>query len=89
MALVKIYTKTDCPACDLAKHILSQKGVSFQELVMDDKPEEIKALIEKTQMTTVPQIFINGHFIGGCSDMMELDKKNKLDILLQAEDPSQ
>ena len=86
MAVIKIYTKTTCPACDLAKQILNQKGVDFQELVMDDKPEELKALVEKTQMNTVPQIFINGHLIGGCSDMMELDKKNQLDILLQAED---
>lgn len=86
MALVKIYTKTTCPACDLAKKILNQKGVTFEEFVMDDKPEELDALIRKTNMKTVPQIFINGHLIGGCSDMMELDKKNQLDILLQAED---
>ena len=86
MAVVKIYTKTYCPACDLAKQVLKQKGVSFQEFVMDDKPKEMKELIEKTQMKTVPQIFINDHLIGGCSDMMELDKKNQLDILLQAED---
>lgn len=86
MANVKIYTKSSCPACDLAKQILKQKGVSFEELVMDDKPEELKALINKTNMKTVPQIFINNHLIGGCSDMMDLDKKKQLDILLQAED---
>ena len=85
MADVKIYTKTTCPACDLAKQILSQKEVSYKEIVLDDKPEELKALIEKTNMRTVPQIFINGHLIGGCSDMIDLDKKNQLDILLQAE----
>ena len=86
MATVKIYTKTTCPACVLAKQVLNQKGVSFEEFVMDDKPQELKALIEKTNMRTVPQIFINGHLIGGCSDMIDLDKKNQLDILLQAED---
>lgn len=86
MAVVKVYTKTTCPACDLAKQILTQKGVSFEELIMDDRPEELKALIQKTNMKTVPQIFINGHLIGGCSDMIDLDKKNQLDILLQAED---
>ena len=86
MAMVKIYTKTSCPACVLAKQILDQKGVSFEEFVMDDKPEELNSLIEKTNMKTVPQIFINGHLIGGCSDMIDLDKKNQLDILLQAED---
>ena len=86
MAVVKIYTKTTCPACDLAKQILKQKGVEFEEFVMDDKPDELKALVEKTNMRTVPQIFINNHLIGGCSDMIDLDKKNQLDILLQAED---
>ena len=86
MAQVKIYTKSSCPACDLAKQILNQKGVSFEEFVLDDKPEELKALIDKTNMKTVPQIFINDHLIGGCSDMIDLDKKNQLDILLQAED---
>ena len=86
MALVKIYTKTTCPACDLAKQILKQKGVEYEEFVMDNKPEELQALIQKTDMRTVPQIFINNHLIGGCSDMIDLDKKNQLDILLQAED---
>ena len=86
MATVKIYTKSSCPACDLAKQILNQKGVSFEEFVMDDKPEELKTLINKTNLKTVPQIFINEHLIGGCSDMIDLDKKNQLDILLQAED---
>jgi len=85
MATVKIYTKTSCPACVLAKQVLDSKGVSFEEHIMDDKPEELQALIEKTNMRTVPQIFINGHLIGGCSDMIDLDKKNQLDILLQAD----
>ena len=86
MASVKIYTKSSCPACDLAKQILNQKGVSFEEFIMDNKPEELKTLMDKTNLKTVPQIFINGHLIGGCSDMIDLDKKNQLDILLQAED---
>ena len=87
MATVKIYTKTTCPACTLAKEILTQKKVSYEEVVLDDKPEELARLIERTKMRTVPQIFINNQLIGGCSDMMELDQQNKLDILLQAKTP--
>lgn len=85
MSHVKIYTKTGCPACDLAKQILKQKSVTFQEIKIDDQPQEMERLTKKTQSKTVPQIFINEYFIGGCSDMMDLDKKNQLDILLQAE----
>ena len=85
MAHVKIYTKTTCPACILAKEVLSKKEVQFEEIVLDDRPEVLVELINKTKIKTVPQIFINNQFIGGCSDMLELDKLNKLDILLQAE----
>jgi len=82
LAQIKIYTKTTCPACDLAKKILTEKGSTYTEFTMDDKPEEYKELKAKTGLQTVPQIFINGEFIGGCSDLMNLDKENKLDTLL-------
>ena len=85
MAEVKIYTKTVCPACDLAKEVLRKKGVPFEEVVLDDKPEELEALINRTHMKTVPQIFINDQLIGGCSDMMDLDRKNQLDQLLDGQ----
>lgn len=85
MAEVKIYTKIVCPACDLAKEILKKKGVSFEEVILDDKPKELEALINRTHLKTVPQIFINDQLIGGCSDMMDLDSKNQLDQLLKGQ----
>ena len=80
---VKIYTKSTCPACVMAKDILKGKGADFEEVILDDKPEETRALMEKTKMRTVPQIFINDKLIGGCSELMELDKKKELDPLLK------
>lgn len=88
MATVKIYTKETCPSCILAKEVLTKKKISYEEVLLDGKPEELQALIQKTQMKTVPQIFINGQLIGGCSDMMELEDQGRLDILLQANDIS-
>lgn len=67
----------------MAKDILDKKGAQYEEIILDNKPEEIQELIAKTGMKTVPQIFINGELIGGCSDLMELDKQKKLDPLLQ------
>ena len=31
---------------------------------------------------TVPQIFVNGHGIGGCDEMYDLERKGQLDALL-------
>ncbi|MDE0152067.1 MAG: glutaredoxin 3 [Bdellovibrionales bacterium] len=83
MAEIKIYTKSTCPACDMAKKILSEKGAEYTELCMDDKPEELNQLKARTGLQTVPQIFINGEMIGGCSDLMKLDEDKKLDPMLQ------
>ncbi len=84
MAKVKIYSKSSCPACVMAKEILNKKNAPYEEISLDDKPEEIQALIARTGMKTVPQIFINGELIGGCSELMDLDKESKLDLLLQS-----
>ncbi len=83
MTKVKIYSKTTCPACVMAKDLLDKKGVKYEEIILDNKPTEIQELMNKTGMRTVPQIFINGDLIGGCSDLMDLDRQKKLDPLLQ------
>lgn len=83
MTKIKIYSKTSCPACVTAKVLLDKKGVQYEEIILDNKPEEIQELIAKTGMRTVPQIFINDELIGGCSDLIDLDKQKKLDPLLQ------
>ena len=80
---IKIYSKTTCPACVMAKEILDKKGVQYEEVILDSKPNEMQDLISKTGMKTVPQIFINDELIGGCSDLMAMDKEKKLDPLLQ------
>jgi len=83
MQKVIIYSKTTCPACIKAKDIMEEKGVQYKEIILDNKPDELKDLIDKTNMRTVPQIFINDEFIGGCSDLMQLDRDKKLDPMLQ------
>lgn len=83
MAKIKIYSKTTCMACVMAKELLTKKGATFEEIILDDKQEELQELIAKTGMRTVPQIFINDELIGGCSDLMDLDRQNKLDPILQ------
>jgi glutaredoxin 3 len=83
MAKVQIYTKSNCPFCVRAKDLLSRKGVNFEEIFMDDKPEEYTALRQRTGLMTVPQIFINDQLVGGYTDMAALDKEGKLDPMLK------
>ena len=82
MAQVKIYSKTYCPYCDRAKALLTSKGVAFEEINLEGKPDEMQALVKETGMRTVPQIFINGKLVGGFTDLAALDQQGKLDALL-------
>ncbi len=82
MAEVKIYTKTTCPYCVRVKDFFQSKGVKFEEIDLQGKPEELAALKEKTGLRTVPQVFIDGKLIGGCDDTLALDEKGELDALL-------
>ncbi len=81
---VTIYTKEYCPYCVRAKALLNQKGVSFTELRLDLQPELRDEMIDRASgRTTVPQIFIGAHHVGGCDDLYALEAQAKLDALLQ------
>ena len=82
MSKVKIYSKTYCPYCDRAKALFKSKGVSYDEVMLDDKDEEFAKLKQKTGLMTVPQIFINDQLVGGFSDLATLDREGKLDTML-------
>lgn len=83
MTEIEIYTQPWCPYCERAMHILATKGVKFQEI---DAPNGSAARKEARERsggrTSVPQIFIDGTHIGGCDDMVALDRAGKLNGML-------
>lgn len=82
MANVIIYSTKVCPYCVRAKQLLDSKGVSYNEILIDNDMEQMKKMIELSGRRTVPQIFINDQSIGGFDDMAALDRKGELDKLL-------
>jgi glutaredoxin 3 len=83
--LVEIYTKSFCPYCWRAKHLLEEKGIAYQEIAVDFGGEARKLMIERSNgRTTVPQIFIDQRHIGGCDDLFALDHSGGLDKLIAA-----
>lgn len=69
-----VYSKQVCPFCVTAKEILSSKGVEIEEIKVGEdisKEEFIDTVSEMAgqEVSTVPQIFIDGEYIGGCDDL--------------------
>ncbi|MCK6432163.1 MAG: glutaredoxin 3 [Burkholderiaceae bacterium] len=81
---VRMYTTQVCPYCQRAKALLTQRGVhSIDEIRVDLDPAQRDRMIELTGRRTVPQIFIGETHVGGCDDLIELDRSGALAPMLQ------
>jgi glutaredoxin 3 len=80
---IEIYTKTFCPYCWRAKQLLEAKGVEYREIAVDYGGELREQMVERAKgRTTVPQIFIREHHVGGCDDLFALERSGRLDDLI-------
>jgi glutaredoxin 3 len=85
MSAVKMYTTEVCPFCLRAKALLRQRGVAeIEEIRIDLEPAERLRMVEITGRRTVPQIFIGETHVGGCDDLIALDRRGGLLPLLNA-----
>lgn len=84
MAKVVIYSSDWCPYCIRAKQLLASKSVSFDEIRVDGKPDVRAEMTRKAGRTSVPQIWIGETHVGGCDDLLALERAGKLDALLDA-----
>ena len=82
---VEIYTKAFCPYCVRAKRLFDAKGIQYDEHAVDFAAGERQHMIQRAGgRTTVPQIFIDDRHVGGCDDLMRLEREGRLDELLAA-----
>jgi glutaredoxin 3 len=84
MAEVTIYTKPYCPYCIRAVSLLEKKGVQFTEIEAAFDATKRQEMMQRSGRATFPQIFVGDRHIGGCDDMMALEREGKLDPLLAA-----
>jgi glutaredoxin 3 len=84
MSSIVVYSKAYCPFCVRAKALLDSKGVNYKEFDIGLQPELRDEMIAKANGGyTVPQIFIGEQHIGGCDDLMALERQSKLDDMLK------
>jgi len=82
MAKIEMYTTPFCGYCARAKSLLEKKGAAYEEVdvMMDEKKRA--EMRERAKRSTVPQIFINGQYIGGSDELAALEQAGKLDVML-------
>jgi glutaredoxin 3 len=88
MAKVDIYTKDYCPFCSHAIALLEHKLLAFPSLEVEkisidgDMALREKMIERSNGGYTVPQIFIDDVHVGGCDQLVALERSNQLDALL-------
>ncbi len=83
MPEVKVYTASCCCYCHMAKELLRKKGAAFEEIDLTGR-DDLRADLRTRAggRNTVPQIWIGATHVGGCDDLLALDRSGKLDTLL-------
>tara|TARA_R110001592_G_scaffold7032_2_gene39445 strand:+ start:12689 stop:12961 length:273 start_codon:yes stop_codon:yes gene_type:complete len=79
---IVMYSSQYCPFCFRAKSIFQQQSVPFEEINIDMDSALRQEMMQKSGQRTVPQIWIGERHIGGCDDLMDLQRSGELDKLL-------
>lgn len=87
MSSVTIYSSEYCAYCRRAKRLLEDKGVDYEEVLIDRDDRKRAELAERHGWKTVPLIFVNGRFVGGYDELADLDSSGELDRMLSSDAP--
>ena len=74
---VEIYSKPQCPYCDMAKNLAEQKGydLTYKMLDQDFNREQLMEVFPTAR--TFPQIIVDGEKIGGFTEFKALVDASK------------
>ena len=78
-----VYSKEVCPYCDIAKTLLKNKGIEFEEKVVGVNFTREELLEAVPNARSVPQIVLDGKLIGSYEDLKKhfaSDNSNKFTI---------
>ena len=85
MARVTIYSTGTCPVCDNTKKLIKKWGISYNEVRVDQDQAGLKEMLEITNHARmVPQIAIDGKWIGGFTELTEIHMEDQLDELIES-----
>lgn len=81
-AEIVVYTLPGCPYCTQARRLLRRRRLEFREIDGSAVPGFRATLGGLTGGNTVPQVVIDGSPIGGCDELVRLDRLGVLGALV-------
>ena len=62
---------------------MDDKGVVYQDIAVDNDPQLRRQMMARSGRTTVPQIWLGDQHIGGCDELLLLERRGLLDEFLE------
>jgi glutaredoxin 3 len=59
--------------------LLDNKNIAYTEIRVDEQTDQRSVMEQRSQRTSVPQIFIGDYHVGGCDDLFAMESQGKLD----------
>jgi len=80
-----------CEFCWSVRRMFARYGIAYRSVDLDSieyQPEDQggrirAALIARTSFGTIPQVFVGGEFLGGCTDVFDACRQGRLQTLLE------
>ena len=77
-----MYGNAFCPYCGAARMLLKRKSIEFEDVSVADDASRFDEMRERSGRSTVAQIFIGDHHVGGFDELDALERSGELDKLL-------
>jgi cysteine synthase A len=79
-----------CEFCWSVRRMFAKQGIAYHSVDLDsveyqaaNRGGEIRAALStRTSVSTIPQIFVGGEFVGGCTDVFDAHREGRLQALL-------
>jgi glutaredoxin 3 len=85
---IVMYASDWCPYCSRARRLLQSKGVPFEEIDVDARPEARAEMLARSGRSSVPQIFIGDIHVGGAEELLAREASGTLDPLINPRNAS-
>jgi monothiol glutaredoxin len=73
------------PQCGFSSHVvhvLNSYGVDYKEINVLDDNDIRQGIKEYSNWPTIPQLYLNQEFVGGCDIVTELHESGELKVML-------
>ena len=81
---VTVYTTSFCGYCTRVLALLQRRGIAHTEISVEDHPGMRDELLAKSGQRTLPQVYVDGQYIGGAAELAAMDRSGEILKLIQA-----